>query len=160
MKLSEHLVCDANNLPAGFKYIASQGILLTNYLAITHPSQPNYVASVGGSTHGITSDNFGRIDSSVSTIFDLLEAKGISWSEYEEDSPYSGFEGNWVNQRTGANDYVRKHNPLISYDSVTNSVDRLAKIKNFTMFDSDLKNNKLPQWMFITPNMSKYRIAR
>jgi hypothetical protein len=60
-----------------------------------------------------------------------------------------------VNQKTGANDYVRKHNPLISYDSVTNSVDRLAKIKNFTMFDSDLKNNKLPQWMFITPNMSK-----
>ena len=40
------------------------------------------------------------------------------------------------------------------YDSVSSNVDRLAKIKNFTMFDSDLKNKKLPQWMFITPNMS------
>ena len=83
--------------------------MLTNYLAITHPSQPNYVASVGGDTHGVSSDDFTRIDSSVKTIVDLLEAGGVSWSEYEEDSPYSGFEGNYVNQKTGANDYVRKH---------------------------------------------------
>lgn len=43
----------------------------------------------------------------------------------------------------------------MSYDSVTSNVDRLAKIKNFTMFYEDLNNNQLPQWMFITPNMSK-----
>jgi hypothetical protein len=30
----------------------------------------------------------------------------------QEDMPYSGFEGfAWVNQKNGANDYVRKHNP-------------------------------------------------
>jgi hypothetical protein len=45
--------------------------------------------------------------------------------------------------------------PLISYDSVTSNLDRLAKIKNFTMFYEDLANNALPQWMFITPNMSE-----
>jgi len=29
---------------------------------------------------------------------------------YQEDMPYSGFEGfGWVNQKNGANDYVRKH---------------------------------------------------
>lgn len=50
-----------------------------------------------------------RIDSSVKTIVDLLEDAGVSWSLYQEDMPYSGFEGNWVNQKTGANDYVRKH---------------------------------------------------
>jgi acid phosphatase len=37
---------------------------------------------------------------------------------------------------------------------VTNSKDRLAKIKNTTMFFEDLKHDKLPQWMFITPNMT------
>ena len=95
--------------PANFAWIASQGIKLTNYLAITHPSQPNYVAAVGGSTHGVNSDSFTRISSSSRTIVDLLEAGGVSWSEYEEDSPYSGFEGDYVNQKTGANDYVRKH---------------------------------------------------
>lgn len=94
---------------ANLKWIASQGIVLSNYFAITHPSQPNYVASVGGDTHGIKDDGFFRIDSSVQTIVDLLEAKRISWSEYEEDSPYSGFQGNYTNQKTGANDYVRKH---------------------------------------------------
>jgi hypothetical protein len=45
--------------------------------------------------------------------------------------------------------------PLISYDSVTEDEGKLAKIKNFTMFYEDLNSNKLPQWMFITPNMSK-----
>lgn len=42
----------------------------------------------------------------------------------------------------------------MSYNSVTSNTDRLAKSKNFTMFYEDLDNNKLPQWMFITPNMS------
>ncbi|KAE9370696.1 phosphoesterase-domain-containing protein [Stipitochalara longipes BDJ] len=136
------------------QWLATHGILLNNYFALTHPSQPNYVASVGGSTNGVTNDNFFRIDSSAQTIVDLLEAKGVSWSEYQEDSPYSGFEGNYINQKNGANDYVRKHNPLVNYDSVTSNLDRLAKIKNFTMFETDLNNNKLPQWMFITPNMT------
>jgi acid phosphatase len=69
--------------------------------------------------------------------------------------PYSGFEGfAWVNQQNGANDYVRKHNPAILYDSVANDPDRLACIKNLTMFQKDLKEDKLPQWMFITPNMT------
>jgi hypothetical protein len=94
---------------ASLSWLASQGITLTNYLAITHPSQPNYIASVGGSTHWVIWDLFSRISSSEKTIVDLLDAKGVSWSEYEEDMPYSGFEGDYVNQVNGANDYVRKH---------------------------------------------------
>ena len=64
-------------------------------------------------------DDFNFIDKNVSTVIDLLESKKISWAFYQEDMPYSGFEGfAWVNQKTGANDYVRKHNPgsrLISF---------------------------------------------
>lgn len=74
-------------LSANLSYLARQSITLTNYLAVTHPSQPNYVAAVGGDTHGILSDNFSRLGKSVKTIVDLLESKGISWSEYIEDSP-------------------------------------------------------------------------
>ena len=40
---------------------------------------------------------------------DLLDAKSVSWSEYQEDMPYSGFKGDYVNQVNGADDYVRKH---------------------------------------------------
>ncbi len=42
----------------------------------------------------------------------------------------------------------------MSYDSVTSDVNRLAKCKNFTMFNKELAANTLPQWMFITPNMT------
>ncbi|KAK3367918.1 phosphoesterase family-domain-containing protein [Podospora didyma] len=135
-------------------YLASQGISLTNYYAITHPSQPNYVAAVGASTNSITGDGFVRIASSVKTIVDKLEPAGISWGIYQEDMPYSGFQGNWKNQVSGADDYVRKHNPLVVYDSITVDANRAAKCKNFTMFTKDLNTNKLPQWMFITPNMT------
>lgn len=39
-------------------------------------------------------------------------------------------------------------------DSVTNNDTRLALIKNFTSFEQDLRNQALPQWAFITPNMT------
>jgi hypothetical protein len=44
----------------------------------------------------------------------------------------------------------------MSYDAVASNLDRFVKIKNFTMFETDLNNNQLPQWMFITPNMSEF----
>ncbi|KAI0908844.1 phosphoesterase family-domain-containing protein [Ustulina deusta] len=135
-------------------YLATKGILLNNYYAITHPSQPNYVAAGGANTHGVIDDSFKRIGASTETIVDLLEAAQVSWSIYQEDMPYSGFQGTYVNQQNGANDYVRKHNPLVSYDAVGTDVNRLAKTKNFTLFDRDLANDALPQWMFITPNMT------
>lgn len=145
------------DIAAGDPNLASlgkQGIILDNYYSVTHPSQPNYIAAVGASTHGILLDLPYRIGSDVKTIVDLLEAANVSWSVYGEDMPYSGFEANWVNQQTGANDYVRKHNPLMSYDSVTSDLNRLAKSKNLTMFYNELDANTLPQWMFITPNMT------
>lgn len=94
---------------ANIQYLASLGVKLDNYYAITHPSQPNYVAALGGSTNGVSSDAFKQIDESVESMIDLLEAGGVSWSIYGEDMPFSGFEADWVNQDTGANMYVRKH---------------------------------------------------
>ena len=82
--------------------------------------------------------------------------EGVLTSElqaYQEDMPYSGFEGfGWVNQASHANDYVRKHNPPVLYNKNTEDTNRLAQIKNLTMFQKDLVENKLPQWMFITPS--------
>ncbi|BDD59382.1 hypothetical protein MAP00_004591 [Monascus purpureus] len=137
------------------QWLASQGILLTNYYGVTHPSEPNYCAAAGGDTFGMDNDDFHQIPSNVSTVVDLLDTRGISWSEYQEHLPYPGFQGfNYSNQETFANDYVRKHNPLVLYDTVTNNPTRLRQIKNFTSFDNDLKHFRLPQWAFITPNMT------
>jgi acid phosphatase len=137
------------------KWLAKKGITLSNHFAVTHPSMPNYAAAISGDYFGINHDDQVAIPSNVSTIVDLLEEKGVSWGEYQEDMPYTGFQGfEYRNQKTGANDYVRKHNPAVLYDSVANKNDRLAKIKNLTLFYSDLEAEVLPQWMFITPNMT------
>ncbi|KAK7949499.1 acid phosphatase [Apiospora saccharicola] len=136
-------------------WLAKQGITLSGYHAVTHPSEPNYVAAIGGDYFGMQNDDFNQIAQNVSTVIDLLEDKGISWAEYQEDMPYSGFSGKaWVNQKNGKNDYVRKHNPAVIYNSAAGQIDRLASMKNLTMFYEDLKNDALPQWMFITPNMT------
>lgn len=137
------------------QWLASQGITLSNYWAVTHPSEPNYCAVVGGDNFGMDNDDFNTIPANVSTVVDLLDTKGISWAEYQEAEPYAGFQGfNYSNQVNFANDYVRKHNPLVLYDSVTSNATRLSLIKNFTSFDSDLAAKTLPQWSFITPNMT------
>lgn len=47
------------------------------------------------------------------------------------------------------------YSPLIIYDSVATVPARANQIKNFTLFQQDVKDNALPQWIFITPNMSK-----
>jgi len=134
--------------------LIKQGIFLDNYFAITHPSEPNYIAVVGGDYFGMDNDKLNEIPANVSTVVDLLETKGISWAEYQEGMPSSGFTGFNFTDPNGANDYVRKHNPLIIYNSVANIPERAANIKNFTLFEEDLKNNALPQWMFFTPNMT------
>jgi acid phosphatase len=95
-------------------------------------------------------DDFHAIPPNISTVVDLLDTKGISWAEYQEGLPYAGFLGfNYSNQLTYANDYVRKHNPLVLYQSITNNATRLSQIKNFTSFDSDLAAKTLPQWAFV-----------
>ncbi|KAE8443951.1 hypothetical protein EG329_001175 [Mollisiaceae sp. DMI_Dod_QoI] len=137
------------------QFLASQGITLSNYYAVTHPSEPNYVAVVAGDNFGIDSDDFLQIPANVSTVVDLLDTKGISWGEYQEHIPYPGFQGfNYSNQVTFANDYVRKHDPLVIFESVTSNSTRLSLIKSFDSFNSDLAAKTLPQWSFITPNMT------
>ena len=107
---SLHILTSTRPFLANFAALVQQGILLTNYFAVTHPSEPNYVASVGGDYFGIDNDNLNNIPANVSNVVDLLESKDIAWAEYMEDMPSTGFQGfQFLNPATGANDYVRKH---------------------------------------------------
>ncbi|KAI1828288.1 acid phosphatase [Xylaria intraflava] len=136
-------------------FLAKKGITLRNYYSVTHPSEPNYVAAIGGDNFGMQNDDFHQVDRNISTIVDLLEDKHISWGHYQEYMPFSGYQGfDWINHTSGANNYVRKHNPAVIYNSAGGEINRLPLIKNFTLFHEDLKHDRLPQWMFITPNMT------
>ncbi|KAF8129270.1 phosphoesterase family-domain-containing protein [Boletus edulis] len=135
------------------KNLTTQGILLTSYYGVTHPSEPNYIASVGGDFFGLAADSLNYIPSNVSTIVDLLELKGISWSSYQENMPTDGYQGYSYTNPDGYTYYVRKHNPLVIYDSVGMNATRGARIRNFNDFAVDVNNNTLSQWMFVTPNL-------
>ncbi|KAH9957100.1 phosphoesterase family-domain-containing protein [Russula dissimulans] len=143
-----------------FQSLASRGILLDQYYAVTHPSEPNYAAIVGGDFWGMANDNLFNIPSNISTIVDLLEKAHIPWASYQENMPTDGFPGfsfSSVDYVTpGAPNYtyyVRKHNPLILYDSVAMVPSRAAKIRNFNDFAADINASAIPQWLFITPNL-------
>jgi acid phosphatase len=87
------------------KDLVRQGILLTEYFAHTHPSQPNYIASVGGDYFGLNHDEFVQLPANVSTLVDLLETRNIDWRGYFEGVPGPGYMG----PESTALNYVRKH---------------------------------------------------
>ncbi len=91
--------------------LSKSGILCNRYYAHTHPSQPNYLAAIGGDYFGLNHDDFVRLPDNVFTVADLLESKDISWAGYFEDLPGPGFMGNYSDGSTGTSawDYVRKH---------------------------------------------------
>ena len=111
------------NLPQ-FQAVAAQGITLTNYDAITHPSEPNYIAAVAGSNLGIIDDDYYDIPANETSIFDLLENKGLTWKSYNEDIPASG----WTGYTNDNGSYVRKHNPAIVFDSIGLNQTRSANV--------------------------------
>ncbi|KAI8869129.1 hypothetical protein GQ42DRAFT_32044 [Ramicandelaber brevisporus] len=129
-----------------FASLAGQGLLLTNYKAITHPSQPNYIALTYGSTAGVTNDN--NVNISGQSIVDLLEAKGVWWKAYQESYPGG------CSKVSSSGTYRRKHNPFISYVNVQNNAAWCAKIVNANQLSTDRTNNAVPQYSFYTPDMN------
>ncbi|CAO3619812.1 unnamed protein product [Cunninghamella blakesleeana] len=131
-----------------FGSLASQynGVTLTNFLALTHPSQPNYIGLITGTTDGVIDDSEVTVDRS--SIVDLLEAKGVSWKAYME-----GFVGN-CNLTMIVDTYRRKHNPFISVKNIQENPERCAKIVNADQLKLDIEKDQVPQYVFYTPDMN------
>ena len=117
--------------------LAAQYGLATNYYAIGHPSEPNYVALVAGSTRGVTSD--GVYDLAGPSLFGQLQAAGRSWRVYAQDDATNCFKGTAAG---GGSDgpgapgtYARKHNPAISFTSVSGSSAQCRNIHPLRDFD-------------------------
>ncbi|KAI8079978.1 phosphoesterase family-domain-containing protein [Halteromyces radiatus] len=122
------------------------GVELSNFFALTHPSQPNYIGLISGSTSGVFMDFESNINRN--SIVDLLEAKGITWKSYQQ-----AYTGNCdTSMRIGT--YARKHNPFMSMVNIHNNATRCANIVNADQLDVDIKNNQVPQFAFYTPDMN------
>ncbi len=131
---------------AFMKNLAAQGVRLSKYFGVAHPSQPNYIAATAGLPF-VNDDS--RHDIDATNIVDLLEAKGVSWKAYMEDLPENNKTIHIAKNRL----YFRKHNPFVSFDNVRNNPARMANIVNAKRLQEDVQNNTLPQYSWYTPNI-------
>jgi len=127
--------------------IATYGVA-TSYFGVSHPSQPNYIAATSGSTNGVADDNDTTIN--VPNVVDQLESHGKTWKAYMQS--YSLCNGNALAHACGDQLYERKHNPFISYADVQSNPSRVASIVDFSQFATDLANNTVPDFSWISPD--------
>src|SRR5216684_6943291 len=69
--------------------LADEGASFTSSHAITHPSQPNYLALFSGSTQGITDDSCPHTFSTPNLAGEL-EAASYTFGGFSEDMPSTG----------------------------------------------------------------------
>ncbi|RIA85257.1 phosphoesterase family-domain-containing protein [Glomus cerebriforme] len=123
------------------------GILLSNFFAVDHPSEPNYIAQIYGSTVGILDDADYNITGK--NLVDLLEEKKISWKAYMENLPSPCYTGTVSPEGS----YARKHNPFISMTNINTDPVRCANIVNANQLETDINTNSVPQFAYYTPDL-------
>ncbi len=133
-----------------FNSLISKYGLSTNFTAERHPSEPNYIALTSGGTQGITDD--GVYNLGVDNLFSQVAASGRTWKTYQQGYSGNCFAGGSsaaVTDGVGkSGGYVRKHNPAISYTSISGNASACANIANLASFDPAAAN-----FEFITPNL-------
>src|SRR6185437_6636255 len=130
------LLNPANANTTFIQSLAKASGLATQYYCVTHPSLPNYVATISGSNWGSNSDDVAQADHGYFdhlSLTDQLNAAGISWKGYMESAPSAGYTGDFgaCTTATGSSDptctaggdtgsalYVRKHNPFMLFPDV------------------------------------------
>lgn len=136
--------------------LAKEGILLTNYYALTHPAQPNYLGMVGGDTFGLMNDSFVALPKNISTLAECFEDQRVMWAQYTEDQPFTAYDG-WEYRTPGTPDdspaqYSRAKNPFVAFDSVMSSTKRFVNLKSLKSFYNEQESGHIAQWLMIRPN--------
>lgn len=122
--------------------------LATRYYGVAHPSQPNYLALTSGSTQNVSSDE--TITLQVPNLVDQLETHGHSWKAYMQSL---AAQGNRDQLAATAGDYVRKHDPFVSYADIQHNPARMANIVDFRQFAGDLQANRVADFTWISPDL-------
>jgi len=91
--------------------LVPQAALMTDSHAVTHPSEPNYLALFSGSTQGITDDSCPHAFRTANIGAEILAA-GKQFDGYSESMPKDGYAG------CSSGLYARKHNPWVNFKNV------------------------------------------
>jgi phosphatidylinositol-3-phosphatase len=120
--------------------LARHGADFTRSYAISHPSEPNYLALFSGSTQGVSSDACPVTFTAPNLAADLLAA-GKTFGGYSEGLPATG------DQTCLQGNYARKHVPWTDFSNVPGSVSR-----PFTAWPAR-DFSKLPAVSFVIPDL-------
>jgi phosphatidylinositol-3-phosphatase len=123
--------------------LANTGASFTQSFAVTHPSQPNYLALFSGSTQGITDDSCPHTFHTPNLATDLTGA-GKTFAGYVDSLPSSGA------TVCSSGNYARKHAPWVNWPSVPAS-----ETRNFTSFPQTASGDfaALPTVSYVIPNL-------
>jgi acid phosphatase len=124
----------------------------TRWRAITHPSEPNYLAIVGGSTFGITDDDppsahYARIGSARS-VFDQALAAGRTAGVYAEGMPDPCLP---VDYPSAAPLYAARHNPWVFFRAGRTGC--RAHDRGLSTFAADAAADRLPDVGLLVPDL-------
>jgi phosphatidylinositol-3-phosphatase len=129
-----------------FNRLAKRYALLARYTGVAHPSLPNYLALVSGSTHGIRADCTACVVRGPS-LEDTLSAAGKTWKTYAEGLPRPGFQG------AGAGRYAKKHVPFLYFRDVLADGKERRRVVPLSRFARDLASGSLPDFALVVPNL-------
>ena len=143
--MENHSIGELTGLP----YISGlirRSTLFTQSFAITHPSQPNYLALWAGSTLGISNDDCPAPGSpfTAENLGHACEAAGLRWKAYCENLPAPGS----PDCETTDGLYRRKHAPWTNFSNLNH----LNEVP-YTQLASDIARGTLPALAFVVPNM-------
>ncbi|KAJ3285517.1 hypothetical protein HK104_009454, partial [Borealophlyctis nickersoniae] len=79
---------------------------------------------------------------------DLLDTHNHTWKTYQESYPGSCFTG--TSHRSL---YYRKHNPFMSFSSVTGNKTGCERVVDATELETDVKGGKVPEYLFYVPDV-------
>lgn len=133
--------------------------LATNYRGVADPSEPNYVAMLGGDFFGINSDDpywFPGHTVSANNLLSQLEAAGLTWRGYFQSMPYPGYRGYcYPDKCNGIPDadtqYVTKHNGIVNFAALQTPTE-LAKMFPYPQLATDLAAGTVSNFSYIVPN--------
>ncbi|TMI06999.1 hypothetical protein E6H34_09370, partial [Candidatus Bathyarchaeota archaeon] len=154
---SPPLCSSANGAPflAG---LANNYSIGSQYVGVSHFSQADYIALLGGDIYGCIAFPCAR--SAHVNLVDRLEAKGLTWKGYMENQALSS--GCDINPNPNSNPlYTPEHNPFVFFTNILNNATRCSHIvqanpTNCVVTDcpliTDLNSLSAPNFMWLTPN--------
>lgn len=120
----------------------------TQYYGVTHPSEPNYIASITGDNWGIQDDNVHVLN--VPNLVDQLESHGLTWDAYMEALDPSNKLAETAPGSLAL--YAIKHNPFVLMQDIRESPARMAHVKPYSDLAGDLASGHVGNFVWISPD--------